>query len=105
MIVTENPVRATKPKLDMDIEAIRHFHTGPLQRCSRCGRMVFHPCLICETSRKGKVSDPFDGDRLDWVEFPIELQGDERKRYEYLRLKKITEEVRQWNQEETFSFS
>ena len=100
MLVTENAGRETTTKFDRELEAIRVFHTGPLKRCSQCGRMVFLPCLFCETERKVKVSDPFDAVCLDSDELRVELQGEERKRYEYFHLTKIADEVRRRDQEE-----
>ena len=104
MTEKENADGGKTPKLDMDIEAIRHFHTGPLQRCSQCGRPVFNPCLICETERKGKVFDPFDGVEGEEAELLVELQDEERERFQYLHLQKVAEEARQWAQEEHLVF-
>ena len=90
-VVTENP--ETKVKFNKELEAIRVFHAGPLKRCHQCGRLVFHPCHACEMMRRGNVHDPFDTDLLDWDELRIELQDKERKRYEYVRLQKVTDEI------------
>ena len=97
-VVTENKALGTvgmqtKVRLDRELDAIRVFHEGPLQRCSQCGRLVFHPCHACETVRKVRVHDPFDTVPSDWDELRIELQGKERQRYEHFRLQKVMDET------------
>lgn len=72
-----------------EAEMFRHFHDGPLLRCPDCGRMVFQPCLACWTERKGEPVDPADG-----IDEPVEilcvqLQDDERQRYEEIHLDKV----------------
>ena len=105
MPVTENVVQEPKAGFNKEIEAIRPFHSGPLKRCSRCGRMVFHPCLVCETERKGNIADPFDTGEADGDDLHVELLGEERKRYEYARLEKLAESVRREDSETASVFS
>lgn len=97
MIVTENANREATEKLDPVTESIRPFHPGPLRRCSRCGRKVFLPCLACQTELEGKVNDPFETTEEEPLH--IQLEGEQRQRYEYLRLKKVSEAVRRQDRE------
>ena len=100
MVITENrrqeapgvEAQGVQTKFDKEIESIRQFHSGPLMRCSLCGRPVFHPCLACETERKSRVSDPFDAIPAEPNEGGIELQSDERQRYEYFHMQKVRDE-------------
>jgi hypothetical protein len=85
--------KETKAKFNKEIESIRAFHTGPLKRCSQCGRLVFHPCLACEMERKSRISDPLDADPLDESDLRIELQGKERQRYEHFHVQKVMDEI------------
>jgi len=79
----------TQVRLDRELDAIRVFHEGPLQRCSQCGRLVFHPCHACETVRKVRVHDPLDTVPSDWDELRIELRDQERQRYEHFHMQKV----------------
>ncbi len=76
-----------------EIERMRSFHDGPFGRCPDCGRMVFLPCLACSVERFGRVRDPLDesGDEADALR--IQLEGEQRQRYEYLHMKKVAESL------------
>ena len=104
MIVTKNREQKAKKKFDKETESIRPFHQGSLRRCPECGRKVFLPCLACTVEQECQIPDPFD--RPNWVSemLRIQLQGEERQRYEYIRLEKIAETVRRESQEETSHF-
>jgi hypothetical protein len=67
---------------------IRHFHQGQLERCPRCGRLMFQPCLACLMEIDGKVFDPFDAEQDDPDILRIQLFGRERQRYEHFHLEK-----------------
>ena len=90
-VVTEN--QETKVLFNKELETIRTFHAGPLKRCSQCGGLVFHPCLACELTRKGYVSDPIDTKYADGDELRIGLHDKERLRYEQVRLQKVMAET------------
>ena len=89
--VTEN--QETKIRFSKELETIRTFHTGPLKRCSQCGRLVFHPCLACEITCKGPASDPFDTEYTEWDELRMELEGNVQQRYEQVRSQKMMTET------------
>ena len=78
---------------DKELESIRQFHEGPLKRCFQCGRLVFHPCHACETTRKSRVCDPLDVDLVDWDELCIDLRHEERQRYEQFHAQKVLNET------------
>lgn len=75
-----------------EAEFFRHFHKGPLEKCPQCGRMVFSPCLACRTELMGQVNDPIETTEEESLH--IQLEGEQRQRYEYCRLKKIAEAIR-----------
>lgn len=77
-----------------EAESFRHFHDGPLERCEHCGRIVFRPCLACTLERSGQVHDPFEESREAVDELRLQLQGEDRQRYENLRRKKAIESIR-----------
>jgi len=85
--------KETNTRFNKEIEAIRLFHKGPLKQCTRCHRLVFHPCRACEAERNGRVSDPLDTEPVDWDELRIELPSEERQRYEYIHLQKVMAET------------
>lgn len=85
--------QATNPRYSKELEWIQQFHEGPLKRCSQCGRLVFHPCLVCATERKTRVRDPFDDDPTERGDFPIELRDNERRRYEHFHAQKMKDEL------------
>ncbi|HBT77160.1 MAG TPA: hypothetical protein DEB39_09595 [Planctomycetaceae bacterium] len=78
-------------------EMFRHFHGGSFGRCPECGRMVFLPCLACRTEQVGKSVDPLE--TVEVESMYVQLEGDERQRYEYFRLEKIAEEIQRFEQE------
>ena len=80
-----------------EIERMRMFHDGPFGRCPRCGRKVFLPCLACAVELEGDVNDPLD--TAEEEPLRVELDGDQRQRYEYCRLEKIAEAVRREDDE------
>ncbi|HBT76496.1 MAG TPA: hypothetical protein DEB39_06130 [Planctomycetaceae bacterium] len=80
-----------------ETEMFSHFHDGPFGRCPDCGRMVFLPCLACLTEQDGDVADP--AETVEAEPMCIHLDGDERQRYEYVRLEKIAEEIRRSEKE------
>ncbi len=83
-----------------EAETFRHFHDGPFGRCPRCGRMVFLPCLACLTERGGKIVDPAETAEEDPMR--IQLEGDQRQRYEYLRMEKVAESLASEGREISF---
>lgn len=76
-----------------EIEAIRSFHKGEFGRCPQCGRAAYLPCLACETEEKGKTVDPFDVKPSKADNLGIELYGEQRRRYEAIRHRKIKSEL------------
>ncbi|MDR1962384.1 MAG: hypothetical protein LBQ50_01235 [Planctomycetaceae bacterium] len=93
--------RRTKVLNNKEVEEFRHFHSGLLERCPRCGRIIFQPCLACLTELEGEVDDPFDAESGDPDLLRIQLDDEERRRYEYLHLEKIAETVRQGEQKDS----
>ncbi len=78
-----------------ETEMFRHFHGGSLGRCPECGRMVFLPCLACRTEQVGKSVDPLEtAEAAEEEPICVQLDGDLRQRYEYVRLEKVAEKVR-----------
>ena len=75
-----------------EIELFRVYHSGKFGKCPECGRAVFLPCLACETELGGDMEDPWD--TAEEEPLRIQLEGDERRRYEYCRLKKIADYAR-----------
>ncbi|MDR1962687.1 MAG: hypothetical protein LBQ50_02795 [Planctomycetaceae bacterium] len=90
--------RRAKTVHNIEAEEFRHFHTGPLERCPRCGRLTFQPCLACLTELDGEVLDPFDAEQNESDILRIQLMGRERQRYEYFHLEKTAEANRQKEQ-------
>lgn len=93
-------LRMGGPERRRELDYLRNFHDGRFGRCPSCGSAVFLPCLACELRRRGKENDPFDmppGGSTD--ELRIQLQGEERRRYEYLRLQKVAETLRHESRE------
>ena len=70
-----------------EAEEYRHFHSGELKRCPKCGRMIFQPCLVCQTEAEGNIRDLVIEEPEDEC-FQIRLYGRARKRYERFRLQK-----------------
>lgn len=71
-----------------EAEEYRHFHSGELKRCPQCGRMVFQPCLICQTEAECGISDPLKKEEPEEDFLQLRLYGRARKRYERFRLQK-----------------
>ncbi len=81
----------------LETEMFRHFHDGPFGRCPDCGRMVFLPCLACRTEKVGTVADP--AEVAEEEPMCVQLEGEQRQRYEYIRLEKVAEEIRRSEKE------
>ena len=75
-----------------EIETIRSFHKGEFGRCPKCGRAAYLPCLACVTEERGGTFDPIDVKSLKVDDLGIELYGEQRKRYEAIRHRKIKAE-------------
>lgn len=78
----------TNEKQYDEMESLRLFHDGPLERCPECGRMIFQPCLACMTERMGKVVDPWDDPGCPEEILRIQLNDYDRQRYEEFHLDK-----------------
>ncbi len=78
---------------DDEIDFLRSFHKGEFGRCAKCGHAVFLPCRACETEETTTPTQPVNAESVHDVVLDVELYGEERRRYEIIRNRKIKAET------------
>lgn len=97
MIAEGNEAKYSNEKRRHEVELIQPFHDGTFKRCPLCGRSVFMPCLACALEVDGHVNDPVD--TMEEEPLRIQLEGNQRQRYEYCRLEKYAEIIKREERE------